>query len=194
MAKMRRCSACGNEISAKGKVTCPYCGQVNKKPFYKRVWFIILALFVVLSAFGSLGDEDTPSSTSKEVSSSSNTEKEAVQTETEQSQKEPVIVSVDELLYALDTNALKAAKTYEDQYVQLTGELSVIDAQGDYFSLVPIPSCWTLDSVRCKIGEEHLDAVMEFTENQEVTVTGTITDIGEVLGYTLKVESIIDDL
>lgn len=35
--KMTKCKSCGHEIAATGKVTCPSCGRVNKKPFYKRV-------------------------------------------------------------------------------------------------------------------------------------------------------------
>lgn len=31
--KMTKCKTCGNEISAKGKVTCTGCGRVNKNQF-----------------------------------------------------------------------------------------------------------------------------------------------------------------
>lgn len=45
--KMVVCKNCNNPIPAKAKV-CPSCGAKNKKPFYKRGWFIILAIIVVI--------------------------------------------------------------------------------------------------------------------------------------------------
>ncbi len=64
--------------------------------------------------------------------------------------------------------------------MELTGELSVIDASGDYFSLAPMHDDFSFTNVLCYIDDEHLDKVMEFTDGQEVTVTGTITDVGEI--------------
>lgn len=54
--KLKPCKSCGHEISAKGKVKCPECGAVNKPPIYKRGWFIVLAVIIVLGMIGSLGD------------------------------------------------------------------------------------------------------------------------------------------
>lgn len=36
----------------------------------------------------------------------------------------------------------------------------------------------------------HLPTVQEWETDQKVTATGTITDVGEVLGYTVRVESL----
>lgn len=41
-----------------------------------------------------------------------------------------------------------------------------------------------------RFSKNNLDAVSKFTDGQEVTVIGTISDIGEVMGYTLDVETI----
>lgn len=48
---------------------------VQKKPFYKRVWFILLALIVVFAIFASLGssDETTDSSSDQKSSTQSKT-------------------------------------------------------------------------------------------------------------------------
>lgn len=48
------CRNCNSAIS-KNAIICPHCGAKNKKPFYKRVWFIILAIIVVVGVIGSLG-------------------------------------------------------------------------------------------------------------------------------------------
>lgn len=52
--KMVICRNCNNPISAKAKI-CPSCGAKNKKPFYKKAWFIILAVIVVIGVIGSIG-------------------------------------------------------------------------------------------------------------------------------------------
>lgn len=48
-AKMTVCKTCNNPIAANAKV-CPHCGAKNKKPFFKRGWFILLLVIVVLAA------------------------------------------------------------------------------------------------------------------------------------------------
>ena len=47
---MKFCSVCGAEIAKNAKV-CPHCGAKNKKPLYKRVWFILLCVvFAIIVA------------------------------------------------------------------------------------------------------------------------------------------------
>lgn len=63
-AKLTTCKACGQEISAVGKkVTCPSCGHVHKKPFYKRAWFIILMVVIVLGTIGNIGRDSSTTTT-----------------------------------------------------------------------------------------------------------------------------------
>lgn len=162
-----------------------------KKPIYKRVWFIVLMVILVLGAIGSMSESDDTA----DKSNLQTTTKESVATETTAEPttvevKEPMEVTVDELMDALNNNALKATNTYKDQYVKLTGKLNTIDAQGDYFSLTRTDGQFEFIGVMCYIEESHLDQVMEFEKDQTITVIGTISDVGEVLGYSLKVESI----
>jgi len=153
-----------------------------KKPIYKRWWFIVgIVLIIVIGAGGAMGggDDKTPSG-------DNNTAEEPA----DEAAKTPTAVTVDELMNALEANALNAAQTYEGMYVELTGELSVIDASGDYFSLIPANDDWAIIGVQCYISEEQVSQVSTFTDGQSVTVIGTITDVGEILGYSLNVESI----
>lgn len=188
-SKMKPCKSCGHEISAKGKVTCPNCGHVNKKPFYTKIWFILLVLVLGFGVLGSLGGDNEVKPSTETPSTPSNST--VVSTpDPEPTPIEPTDVIVDDLLDMLDENALKASNTYKDEYVRVTGILSNIDAQGDYFTLGRVDKKLTFISVMCKIDDEHLDQVMDFIKEQEVTVIGTISNVGEVLGYTLEVESI----
>ena len=68
---MTKCKSCGSDISAKGKVTCPNCGGVNRKPIYKRGWFVVLAIFILIGALGSLGSEDGDSNTTAPLATKS---------------------------------------------------------------------------------------------------------------------------
>lgn len=52
--KMIVCRTCNNPMAAKAKV-CPSCGAKNKKPIYKRGWFIALAVIIVLGVVGFIG-------------------------------------------------------------------------------------------------------------------------------------------
>ena len=69
VAKMVTCKHCGNEIAASAKA-CPKCGGKNKKPIYKRGWFIALVVIIVLGAFGSVGNSESDSSTDPNNTSS----------------------------------------------------------------------------------------------------------------------------
>ena len=48
----------------------------------------------------------------------------------------------------------------------------------------------TFISIAMNIEDEHRAKVAEFDDEEIVTVTGTITDVGEVIGYAVDVESI----
>lgn len=47
LSKMIHCKVCGAEIAPSAK-TCPSCGASNKPPVYKRIWFWLLMIFVLL--------------------------------------------------------------------------------------------------------------------------------------------------
>lgn len=49
MAKLTHCKVCGTELSNGAKI-CPQCGQPRRKPFYRRIWFILLVIIVALNA------------------------------------------------------------------------------------------------------------------------------------------------
>ncbi len=51
---MTVCKNCGAQIAKNAKV-CPSCGAKNKKPFYKRIWFYLLILILVIGVTGIIG-------------------------------------------------------------------------------------------------------------------------------------------
>lgn len=53
--KMIICRNCNNPMP-KGAKTCPSCGAKNKKPFYKKGWFIVLAAIVIICIIASISN------------------------------------------------------------------------------------------------------------------------------------------
>jgi len=62
--KVTNCKVCQAEIAKSAKV-CTSCGAKNKKPIYKRVWFWLIIVVVLLSigGLGGSGDATDPVAT-----------------------------------------------------------------------------------------------------------------------------------
>ena len=183
--KMTVCKHCGKEIAASAKV-CPHCGGKNKPPIYKRGWFIAIIVIIVLAIIGG----SSSSSGSSESSASSQVSK-TTSTASSVPEIEYTAYTVTELSKDLDDNALKAADKYKGQYVELTGRLSVIDSGGKYISIVDSEDEWALLGVQCYIkNDEQKQAVMDMSIGDEIVVKGKITNVGEVMSYTLDMTEV----
>ncbi|MEG1410862.1 MAG: Ltp family lipoprotein [Terrisporobacter sp.] len=107
MAKMIKCKYCPKEIASNAKF-CPGCGAKNKKPLYKRPWFIVIAFFVIVGAISGAGDDDSAttdktSGSGQEISQNQNTETDV-----------PVEKKVEDDVPTEYKSALKKAKIYSD--------------------------------------------------------------------------------
>lgn len=192
-AKLIKCKTCGSDMAANANL-CPQCGAKNKKPFYRKWWFwVILVLFLIGVAGGGAEDTDT-NSTEGSAAAAASTQKEPTKEDTEK----PVEISythydVTELFDILSSNALKAEKTFQDQYVEIEGYLSVIDSDGNYIGVGAHSGQYQyiLQNVQCYIkGKDQLAQVMEMSIGDPITVRGKIKDIGEVMGYSMNIDSI----
>jgi hypothetical protein len=160
----------------------------DKKPFYKRIWFIaIAAIFVIAvinSAMGGGSSTETPTASDTNVAESTTEEAPAAAPE------EPALeITARKLVEDLEANALNAKTSYDGKLVKVTGTLGNIDASGKYFSLDPDDGFY-ITSVQIYIDEELIPTVSGFSKGQSVTVTGKITDVGELLGYSVDAISI----
>lgn len=176
--KIMQCKICGKDVANSAKV-CPNCGAKIKKPIYKRWWFIVLIILVVLGAvFGSSSsDESTVSNSTATV--------------TEQPKIEYTKYTVAEMVDDLKANALNAEDKYDNQYVEITGKLNNIDSDGKYISVCPGRSDFELFDVQCYImTDEQKDKVKTLSIGDRVTVKGKITNVGEIIGYHLDIDSI----
>ena len=191
--KMPVCSHCGAEIASSAKV-CPKCGGKNKKPIYKRTWFIILAVIIVLgiisSAFGG-GNKETESSGSSNNGSVSAVSSQKTEEQTSEQEITYTPYTVSQLMSDLDTNALGASEKYKGQYVELTGKLNAIDSNGKYIDIVSGDDEFEFIGVTCYIkSDEQKAVIMSASTGDTLVVKGKITDVGDVLGYYLNIDEI----
>ena len=77
--------------------------------------------------------------------------------------------------------------------MEIEGYLGTIDSSGKYICVEASSSNYDylFDSVQCYIkSAEQTDRVMEMSAGDPITVRGKITAVGEVLGYSLDIDSI----
>ena len=180
--KLTNCTSCGAEIAASAK-TCPQCGAKVKRPITKKWWFWVLVVIVAAGIIGGAsggGKSNTDPGTTKQPSGT----------------EQPISYThynVTELFDALDDNAMKAQADFKDQYVEIEGYLSVIDSDGKYISVGADPNDYTymLQNVQCYIkSDEQKQQIMNISSGSPITVRGKITKVGEVLGFSLNIDSI----
>lgn len=183
--KMVTCKHCGAEIAASAKM-CPKCGSKISKPIYKRPWFIALIVVVVIAIAASAGG-DSPSSNTGSGTNGTEANNAA---ETAAPEITYTAYDMSELMSDLEANAMKAADKYKGQYVEITGRLANIDSSGMYITLRASDN-FTFADITCYIrADEQKDVIMDATIGDTLVVKGKITDVGEVLGYSLNIDEV----
>lgn len=173
------CKHCQSEIPKKAKI-CPNC---RKKQGGKLKW-IIIAVVVIGIIGASMGGNDDDSTQSAKTSGSK-VEKEEKKIEYQQ-------VSVDDMMTVLDDNAASASEQYKGKYIEVTGKLSVIDSDSKYISLFPENNEFAIVGVQCFTkNNDQKEVVKTLSKDSSVTVKGKCTNVGEVMGYTLDIDEIV---
>lgn len=174
--KLVVCPACGKEIAANAK-TCPTCGAKIKKPFYKKWWFIVLIIIILVGVGGTM-ESESPTSGENEGQ--------------EQEKIEYIVCTIDEMEDLLTENALSAEEKYQGQYVEVTGELRTIDSDGDYIAIYALHNDFDLLGMTCSIkNDEQLEQVKKMSVGDKVTIRGKVTQVGEILGFTMNITGIL---
>lgn len=179
--KMKVCKSCGEEIAKSAKV-CPHCGAKNKKPSLLLIICIVLVILgLAVSCSGRGESEKTPENAASNAAIETSKEEEIVYTN----------ITVGTLMDDLEANALNAADTYKNHSYAVTGKLSTIDSSGKYISIVDPDDSFAIMGVQCYIKTEEVrNAVKDLSRDAIITVKGQITDVGEVLGYSMNIDSI----
>lgn len=189
--KMTVCKSCGAEIASSAK-SCPNCGAKNKKPIYKRAWFIILVILVVLGIGGmAMGGDDEPASDPAPVAENNDG---AGTNETEKATTEAKVeyedVSADQLADDLEANAASAKDKYAGNYYAISGKLGNIDSDGSYID-IDTDDEFDFTIIQCYIkNDAQLDQVKSMSKGDSIVVKGKIKDVGELMGYSIDIDSI----
>ena len=114
------------------------------------------------------------------------------QNQVEQKAPEKTYYTVDAatMMNDLNGNAAAAQKKYKEQNLAVTGRVQVIDSDGSYIVLTG--SEWDIIGVQCFVNKRDKaqeNFVLSVQKGQNITVYGTISDVGEVFGYSLKVDA-----
>lgn len=192
-SKTKVCKHCQTEIPKKAKV-CPQCRK-KQGGIMKWILLVVLAFGLIGALAG--GDSEEPVNTDNQTEVV--VESQHIEAETEVAETEVVedpvieytVVSVSEMVEVLESNAMKAEAAYQDAYVEITGRLANIDSDGKYITLYPSDNEWAFTGVMCYMqNDEQKAQVMEMSVDDIVTLKGQVTSIGEVLGYSLDIDSI----
>ena len=75
-------------------------------------------------------------------------------------------------------------------FLKIEKNLYVYDSDGKYISLYPDDD-FAIVGVQCYIqNDEQRDQIMQMSIDDQVTLRGKCTSVGEVLGYSLDIDSI----
>lgn len=92
--------------------------------------------------------------------------------------------TVTDMISELKSNALNASDAYKDQYVEVTGQVGVIDSDGKYIALLGDSS--HLLHVQCFVTDgEQTEAIKRLSVGDEVSVKGKVTDVEQFSGYMM---------
>lgn len=178
--KLTTCDSCGAEIATSAK-TCPQCGAKRKRPITKKWWFWVVVVVIIAAIAGGTsgsksGDKPAP-----------------VEPVTPQQPISYTHYNVTELFDALKGNAMKAQSDFKDQYVEIEGYLNVVDSDGKYIGVGAAPNDYNyiLQNVQCYIKDDaQKQQIMEISTESPITVRGKIISVGEVLGFSMNIDSI----
>ena len=179
--KTKKCKHCKMDIPKDAKI-CPHCRKKQKSGILKWV-VLILIIGVVIGV--ATGEDKSADSTTKQteatVSDGQKQESESI---------EYTSVSVNDMMDALNNNAMGASDKYKGKYLEITGKLTNIDAAGKYIDLMA-DGDFEIIGVQCYIkSDDQKSKIASMSKGDTVTLKGKCTDVGEVLGYSLDIEEI----
>ena len=101
-----------------------------------------------------------------------------------------IVISADELVDCINKNALAAQNAFKGKKLAVTGKLGTIDSDGKYIGLDSSKD-FDFTNIQCYIkSDEQKAKIMEMKNGDILTIKGKCKDVGELLGYSIDIESI----
>lgn len=180
------CKYCKSEIPAGAKI-CPNCRKKQGKSGCLIAIIAVVVILVLVGIASGGGSDDKTSSSSSQGSTTAQSSSSASSEET----VTYTAYTVDEMMDDLNTNAMNASDKYKNQYIEITGKLESIDSDGKYISVLPENEEFAIIGVSCYIkSDEQKDVIKTKTMGDTITLRGKCTKVGDVLGYSLDIDSI----
>ena len=193
MNKMTKCKSCGADIASSAK-HCPSCGAKNKKPIYKRVWFWILIVVLLIAITDFVASKVNPSDsidfeTTTEEDSNAYVAKSEVAVE----------IDCDNLAEAYNKNPDYYDKILNNQVAEWSGTITSMTNSDDGEVLVYM-QCgldgYLIDNVITATINNDKDkkAILSYKEGDKIKMKGimTVSHWGGIDFFSLDYATIID--
>lgn len=184
------CKYCKSEIPAGAKI-CPNCRKKQGKSGCLIAIIAVVVILVLVGIASGGGSDDKTSSSSSQGSTTAQSSSSATSSASSEETVTYTAYTVDEMMDDLNTNAMNASDKYKNQYIEITGKLQSIDSDGKYISVLPENEEFAIIGVSCYIkSDEQKDVIKTKTMGDTITLRGKCTSVGDVLGYSLDIDSI----
>lgn len=155
--RLLNCKTCERQISPKAKV-CPGCSAKNKKAFYKRPWFLMVAFLIILISIGRINDDSDTTQLVSEFKQESTNDNPTVSIKNKKSKKEENIPKEYK-------SALKKAQMYVDAMPLSKSKLfdQLTSKYGEKFSIEATQ--YAVDNVDVNWNENALEIAKVYKES-----------------------------
>lgn len=150
--KMVKCKSCGADIASSAK-HCPSCGAKNKKPIYKRVWFWILMVVLLIAAIDFAVSKINPSDSNEVV------------TTTEEDSN--AYVAKSEVMVEIDCDELAEAYNKAPDYYDQILNNQIAEWSGTITSIVDSDDGEIMVYMRCGMKGYLIDNIVTATINND---------------------------
>lgn len=148
MNKMTKCKSCGADITSSAK-HCPSCGAKNKKPIYKRVWFWILVVVLLIAIADFVASKVNPS--------------DSIEIETTTEEDSNAYVDRSEATVEIDCDKLAEAYNKNPDYYDKILNNQVAEWSGTITSIANSDNGEVLVYMRCGLNGYLIDNVVTAT-------------------------------
>ena len=180
MAKIIKCKTCNAEIASSAK-RCPSCGAKNKKPIYKRPWFIVAILLVIIIAIASSGGND--STTSDDIEPTISQEDNIKETDKAKESKDVPLKSYE----SVKNETLAILEKHYGSY----GEIKILEDEesGTVMFAIPTPDEFVEAVVAINTGIGHDELIGPYEEMKEsfINLSKSTYLLGQTCGKTFYI-------
>ena len=155
---------------------------------FKKALLGLVGIVVVVSLIGACGGGG------KDKSDNANKGNSTTTTQQQEKQKEYAEADINVLLSEAKDNAAAANQNYKGKAVKIIGgHVYNIDSDVKYITIDGTAAKYTMIHIRCDVDakdKELKDAILALKKGQNVTVYGTIKEVGDIMGYSLKLDKV----